>query len=301
MTGFKLKYDTSGVDRTKSATLPPEPGAYRMKITEASHVPAKGTNGEHLLFVVRMLENDVQGKGKNYGFWDRVYLTEASAWRVDQYLVAVGQDTTKKAKGTMTEATFLNKDVTGRVISGTYEGAYRPELKAVFPPMALGDDDEDDAEDGDEDDEDGAANEPDEPDDDEEEDDEDDEEEDDEEDEGDEPEDTYEYLNGMDRAALKQLLIAEGIVFKVVKSTTDDAIRTAIIAALSAKSGSAADADEEDEDEEEDDDASEAPDYSSWDREKLVAELKERKLSIKGNNAEKIARLRESDEDPFSE
>ena len=147
--GLKIKYDSTKVDRSKDNGEPPKPGVYRMTIKEASHVPPKDGKDAYIQFIVRIKD----GSSKGYGFWDRVSLGESSAWKLDQYIqAALSIDTSKKSKGSIDIADFLNADVMGRVKHDTYEGEYRPKLAAVLPYQS--DEDEDDEDEDDEDDED---------------------------------------------------------------------------------------------------------------------------------------------------
>jgi len=256
---FTLKYDSTKVDRSKGPVEPPAPGVYRMVVQSANHVPAKDGSNEYIEIVSRMAENDAEGKGKGYGFWDRVWLTEASAWRLDQWLAAVGIDTEKKAKGSFSDKTFLGKEVRGKVNSDYYNGDYKPKLGFVTAYVAA-DDDEDLEEDEDE----ILAEEPEDEDFEEDEDDE--EVEEDDEDEEEDEDEADDGLAALDRNALKVILKNEGGTLKVVRSTTDDDIRAAIRAGRV---------------EEEDD---EEINYEAMSRDELTAELKNRGLSIKGTS-----------------
>lgn len=146
--GLKIKYDSTKVDRSKDNGEPPKPGVYRMTIKEASHVPPKDGKDAYIQFIVRIKD----GSSKGYGFWDRVSLGESSAWKLDQYIqAALSIDTSKKSKGSIDIADFLNADVMGRVKHDTYEGEYRPKLAAVLPYQS--DEDEEDDDDSEDDDE----------------------------------------------------------------------------------------------------------------------------------------------------
>jgi len=281
----KIKYDSSEVDRSKSAVEPPNPGIYKMIIREVKHYPAKDGKDPYLEFVVRMDQDDSNGKGKGYGFWDRVTLNKASAWKLDQYLMsALGIDTTKKAKGDFDPAQFVNKEIRGQVKSEYYEEQYKPKLGTVYSPQNVDDDDdedfdEDEVDEIEEDVEDEVE-------------DEELEEDDEEEFEDEDEEEAPHFLDGLTRDALKAVIKAENLQIKVLKSMTDDDLRRAIKDVLPEP--------DEEEDEEEDDETA-APDYESWSREAVVAELKKRGLAVTGNVAAKIARLRANDDDPFEE
>lgn len=274
--GFKIKYDTTNVDRSKKEIKPPKPGIYKMKITEVKIGESNG--GDPMLtFVVRMQENKSAKESKGYGFWDRVTLTEAAAWKLDQYLVAIGIDTTKKKKGTLDADKFLNVEVMGRVKSGMYDGAYSPELAAVLP---MPDDDDDDDEDDDDDDEDSDDDDSDDDDEDDEDEDEDDEDEDEEDDDDDDDDDDDEDDDDDDDEPEPE----------PVKKKSKAAAAPAPAKKAKAAPAPAAPAKK-----------ARKPKYEDMDLEDLRAEAKRRGLPTKGSQSAVIARLRTNDEDPFSE
>jgi cobalamin biosynthesis protein CobT len=272
--GFKIKYDSSKVDRSKQGgnIPPPQPGLYRMKIAEVKQGETKG--GDTMLtFVVRMNDTGKKGKAhKGYGFWDNVVMNEASAWKLDQYLQAIGIDTEKKKRGAVSDTDFINKEVMGRVKSDTYDGEYRPKLASVFPLPE--DDEEEDEDEGDEDfddeDEDEIEDDEDDEDSDDDEDDEDDEDEEDEEDEEEEDEDDEEEEDEEEEE--------EAPPAKPKKSASKPAPKPA------AKPK-----------------AKRPPKYEDMEIEDLRAECKSRGLSTKGTKTALVARLRTNDEDPFSD
>lgn len=148
---MKLKYDSSEVDRSKSGDfVPPKPGLYRLKISEIKVEDIEGGE-KRLVIVSRMMDNDSEGHGKGYGFWDRITLNKASAWKLDQYLqAALGIDTENKAKGTFDTDALLNKEIMGRVKHDTWDGEYSPKLGSVFPAVESdGDPDDEDPDEGD--------------------------------------------------------------------------------------------------------------------------------------------------------
>lgn len=140
---MKLKYNSKEVDRSKDAgsgpMIPPKPGVYRMKITEAKY-EAESKQGERVVFVLRQEQKDGDGNGLNYGYWDYVALT--TDWKVDQYLQAVGFDTETNESGEFdVPRDFVGKTVMGRVAAEMYEGQARAKLKRVLPYIAGDDDD----------------------------------------------------------------------------------------------------------------------------------------------------------------
>jgi SAP domain len=264
--GFKIKYNSSGVDRTKGNNgIPPNPGIYLMTIKGVKYRKDKND----LEFIVRVKGGDHKG----YGFWDYVSLGEASDWKVDQYLQAIGVDTVNKPKGTIDIEQFLNQDVMGRVKAGSWNGEPRPELAAVLPVPA--DFDEDEEDDDDEDDDEGE-------DDDEEDDSDDDEEDDDDEDDEDSDDDDEEDDEDDDEDD-------EDDEPEPPKKSTKKAAAPA--AKPAAKKAAAAPAAKK----------TRKKNYDDMELEDLKAECTKRGLNAKGNKSAIIARLRANDDDPFSE
>lgn len=131
----KIKYNTSGVDRSKDGDfVPPKPGVYPMKIETATFEKAnKDHPVDRVVFVLRQEVEDPEGNGKGYGFWKYVNLDEASAWVMDMFLRAIGIDTESNPAGEVDTKTFENKQVLGRVKSDYYGEEYRPKLGRVMP------------------------------------------------------------------------------------------------------------------------------------------------------------------------
>lgn len=203
----------------------------------------------------------VEGEGKGYRI--HTYLipdSEAAKWKWHSFLIAVGLMSEKKLKGELnTDRPQDLPHVMLRTKNETYEGTERSKENGIFPLA----DDSPEAEEPED------AEEP---------------------DEGEEEEDGID-LEELDRVALKKLIKDEGLEIKVLKSMSDDDLRSAIAEAM----GVAGDDEEEEE-------GGDAEDYNSWGIPDLKGELESRGLKTTGPKPQLVKRLEESDEaDPFAE
>lgn len=293
--GFKIKYNSADVDRSKSGGgVPPNPGLYLGTIKGVKY----RKDNDDIEFIVRIKTGDHKG----YGFWEYVNQGPLSAWKMDQYIAAaLGIDTIKKPKGTIDIDDFLNKDVMMRVKAGSYNGMPKPELAQVMPVPSDFDEDSEDEEEGEE--EEGASDEEEETEpadsgEDEEEGAEDGDEEDDFDTLGEEADtgdavsiarltelagendlDPDEYDTWAELAlALEEALSEEDPPAPTKKAA---AKKTAPAPKAAAKK--------------------KAKDYEEMDPDDLKAECTTRGISAKGNKSAIIARLRANDDDPFSD
>lgn len=127
---MKIKYNSTGVDRDRAGGgKAPKPGLYKAKISDVIYHADKGEQGQ-MEVVLRMEENDAEGNGKGYGFWDHVGLHVD--WKVDQYVVVALGDKAKK-KGEIDTDKLKGTDCLIRVKSEYYNDEYRPKVAGVFP------------------------------------------------------------------------------------------------------------------------------------------------------------------------
>jgi hypothetical protein len=280
----KIKYDVSDVEDVTEGKQAPV-GIYRAKVRSVEG-PVKSSNGNTMLVVAYDLTHDAAGKkvpsGKE-GFapiWDRP-LTDhdhpfvQAKWR--QFLLAFGL----KPKGVLDTDKIVGKSVQLKLKSDTDDGGdYRPRIGKI---MALAEV------------EDGGAEEPPEeieP-----------EEEEEEAAEVEAEEEDGIDLDTLDRAELKKLIKEEELEIKVLKSMSDDDIRSKIADAMGAEDEEEEEAEAEEEEAEEEADADAGEDYTSWSVEKLKAEVKEREIEMpkgSGLKGKLVNALREDDGDePF--
>jgi hypothetical protein len=321
----KVKFNVKGVEK-RSGDLDPIPkGVYDAEIESCTVNKPEGK--DERIEVVYVITGPEQ-KGRK--LFEYINLeSEEGAWRVRQFLEAVGLVTDKKETGSFEPEKLVGTSVKVRVTHQAdkragHEGEISSRAGAVWAP---GSDEDEDAEDLDED-----ADEPDDDDDDDEVDldeldrkelkalikeqeleikvsksmsdqdirdaiaealgEEDEDEPDDEDDEDDEDDDEVD-LDELDRVELKKLIKDQELGISVKKSMSDDDVRKAIAEALS----------DDDDDEDEDDD--EEQDYNDLSVEDLRATCKERGLSGKGSKKVLVKRLEKDDEaskdgkDPF--
>lgn len=151
----KLKFNVSDSDPAKATGSnfdPPPAGTYQARIDELT--VGQSRNGKEMLTVVYEITD---GKHKGKKVWDRI-VTEV-AWKLDQFLQAVGVATARKRKGEVDLEDLVGERVTMTVRQGEYNGNPTAEVARVVAPADeddLDDDDEDleEDEDLDEDDED---------------------------------------------------------------------------------------------------------------------------------------------------
>jgi hypothetical protein len=132
----KLKYNAKAIDRSKDDLTPPKAGVWPMVVESCVH--EKDNN--RLVLVARMLENDSDGAGKGYGFWEYLSLSGNADWKIDQWVQALlGIDTESKDEVEFDPKNFVNKKFRGRVKADWYDKEdgngpqYRPKLGKPFP------------------------------------------------------------------------------------------------------------------------------------------------------------------------
>jgi hypothetical protein len=141
----KIKYDSTEVDRSKEGDfVAPKPGVYRMKIESCTY-EEESSQGPRIVVMARMDQNDADGNGNGYGFWDYVGLK--TDWKVDQWLQAIGFDTEDDPEGEFDTSDFVGKTIMGRVKEdyftrdGEDHPTYKPKLARALP-FVEGDDEE---------------------------------------------------------------------------------------------------------------------------------------------------------------
>jgi len=146
----KLKYDVSGSDPEKAkgggAFVPPQPGVYKAKINEIDQTESKAGNP-----MLKVTSKVTDKKFNGALLFDYIVLNEASEWKLDQFLQAMGIATTKKRKGSVDLDELIGKGFKVRVKGETYNDEYQARVGAYL----LFDEDQDDDidEDGGEDEE----------------------------------------------------------------------------------------------------------------------------------------------------
>lgn len=205
-----VKFDVSKTDPKDALAGGGEqakPGVYKAKVV--SLVPGhKQTDGKPDKSQPR-LEVQVQiMKGRKPSkfaiLYDYIAFSEASQWKLDQFLQTFGLASTKKRKGQFKTESIVGKEFRLRVKGDTYEGEYKAKVGAYMPLDEDEDDDEFDDDDELEEDDEEEIDDDDLDDDDEEDDDEND---DDDDDDGDEEDGEYteEGLGEMSLSELKEV------------------------------------------------------------------------------------------------
>lgn len=153
----KIKYDVSGEDhdRAASGANAPKPGWYNARIKSCASGFAKDDSGKsdksrpriELVYEIR----DKKYRGAQV--YDYISLLEASKWKLDQFLQAVGIKTSKKEKGTFDTDDVQGTDVKLRVRGDTYNDEYRAKVGRVASADAETDEDDEEEEETDEEEE----------------------------------------------------------------------------------------------------------------------------------------------------
>lgn len=283
----RVKYDVRGVESSGGTPLPP--GVYNAKITQADVTKPEGKD-QRIEVILEVVNSEKENNGKK--LYEYINLeSDAAKWKLKEYLEALGEggDT-----GSFDTDDHLNKVIGVKTIVRPADEARGFDARAAVRRMFAIDEKlrngaSAPAEDLDEPDAEPAAEvEP-------------------EADEGEEL--TWEELNGMSRAELKQLNKDEQVGIAVKKSHTDDDLRR-LIAEFFELPPLAADEPEEDEEEDDeepeaeaeaeteaetDDSAGDDDDYDEWSEADLKEELSQRSLSVKGSKKVLIGRLRRDD------
>ncbi len=258
----KVKYDVTGVE-SGGRGAPPPPGMYIGKLVECTGpAPSKAGNDQ-----LTCKYEITRGDAKGYPLWDYVGFADNQAWKLRQFLEAMGIVTAKKEKGQMDTGKVIGTEVQIRLKHEMYNDEPQARIASVLPMPEEDDEDEDDLD----------------PDDEAEDDD----------DEGAGDEYTYEDLAEMDLDDLKGVIKEEELGIRVTAKSKVATVLAKVMAAL--------DIEEPDDDEDDEDDDEEDADYEEWEVSELKDELKERGLKATGAKKALIARLEAHDEedDPF--
>lgn len=294
MTIIKFDVSDSDPEKAQASGKPPKPGIYKAKVKECKEGFAKGENGKpdkekrriEVIFTIS------EGKHKGFPLYDYISFGEASKWKLDQFLQALGFADTKKRKGQFDTTKVIGMEVQLRVKNELYNGDDTAKIGAILPPVA-DDDDEDEIED----DEDEELEDDEEVEDDEDEDedeDEDDDSEDEEDDEEDEDEDDSDDEDDEDEDEEEEPAPVKGKKAKPAPAPAP-AKKKAAPAPEPAKKKAKAKPEPEPEDDED------VPDYDEWSLPDLKEECETRGLKAVGSKTQLITRLRKFDaEDPFA-
>lgn len=141
---MKVKFDVSGSDPKdafKGGAEPPKPGVYKGKIVDCKVGAKQGDPDAKRLEVTIEIIDDKKYKGAR--LYDYIAFSEASQWKMDQFLQVLGITSKSKRKGTFDTDDVVGEVVKIRVAGDTYNGEYRAKL-AAYLPGGKDDDDEDD-------------------------------------------------------------------------------------------------------------------------------------------------------------
>jgi hypothetical protein len=284
-----VKFDVSGSDPADATRdfEPPKPGVYKAKVAEINPGFSRDDDGKpdksrpRLEVVYRIQDK----KYANAPVWDYLSFSDASQWKLDQFLQAVGISSKTKRKGEFdTDKVAGKKIVKVRIIGETRNGAYRARVGGVFKYNKDDDEELDSEEDVDEEVEDEDVDDTEEEDETEESEDED---TDEEEDESPDLDSLGAEADEGDDAAAEQLTaMAEDNELDPDEYATWAELATAIQEAEGGGEG-------------EDEDDSDG--YDDMSLKELKEELESRDLKTTGSKAALVKRLRENDEseDPF--
>ena len=281
-----IKFDVSGSD-PKAAFAgggkQPTPGVYTVKLKDCKPGFRKGDNGQPDKTAPRLeITAEIQDKKfKGSLLYDYISFSEASQWKMDQFLQVLGLASTSKRKGSFDTAKVVGKKVKVRVTGDTYNGEYRGKLNAYLP-----DDEADGVEDDAEDEETEEEEESEESEDSEEE-----------EEDGPDYDALGEAADEDDETAIDTLT---GLAEEAGLDPEDYETWAELATALSEAEPEEEEAEEESEEEESEDDDDEVPPYSEWSLADLKAEIENRGLEATGKKSALVAALEADDEeDPF--
>jgi len=279
----RVKYDVRGVESSGGTPLPP--GVYNAKITQADVTKPEGKD-QRIEVILEVINSEKENNGKK--LYEYINLeSDAAKWKLKEYLEALGEGTDT---GSFDTDDHLNKVIGVKTIVRPADEARGFDARAAVRRMFAIDESlrngaSAPAEDLDDEPATPAAEQV-------------------TEDDGEEL--TWDELNGMDRAALKQLNKDEQVGIAVKKSMTDDDLRAAIaqffeLPPLVEEEEAEEDEEEDEEPEaeaeaaEEDEAAGDEDDYDEWSDADLKEELSQRSLSTKGSKKVLIGRLRRDD------
>lgn len=248
-----VKYNVKGVEAGQDFDTPIPVNVYKARIVECVEGQSKSSGNDMLTVTLEIATGDWKGRK----LWDYIVLNDASAWKLRQFLEAVGiVGNGKKEQGTFDPQAIVGTLLQVRVRHQTDEefGTRAKVGSLSAMPEGVDEDVLDDEE---------------EPED---------------EDEAEEEDIGIEDLEAMDRDELEELVEENDLEIRVTKRTSDEKLRERITEALGLE------AEEEGEDEE-----AEAEDYSGWSVPDLKTELKARDLSPAGTKATLIKKLEKDD------
>lgn len=132
-----VKFDVSGSDPEKATTdfTPPKPGVYTAKILACTPGHTDNDKTRPRLEVTIVI---TAKEYKDARVYDYIGLTPASAWKLDQFLQALGLADKKKRKGQFDTAKVLNKTLKVRIKGDNYNDEYRAKIGAY---LGVGSDD----------------------------------------------------------------------------------------------------------------------------------------------------------------
>ena len=249
----RIKYNVEGVE---SGRTPPKPGTYKAKVHSLTHRDQDGKNDIEVVLEI------TDGKYKGSRLWSYVGLGEASAWKMAEFVLALG----KGKKGFVDTEKDVGKKLGITVTADEWKGEYRARVSKFLTADSM-EDDEDEGEDLDTDDEDL--------------DDEDDEESDEDEDESDEDEDDEEDEPAPPPTKARKpgtQKVGGKKAAKVVEPEPEED-----------------EEDEEDDSEDEEESDEEPEDYEAWSEDELREELESRGMSTRGSKKALIARIQKDD------
>jgi hypothetical protein len=147
---MKLKFDVSASDPAKATGSnfePPPAGTYNCRIDETTMGTTR--KGDQMITAVYEI---IDGQHKGKKLWDRIVLTKAAEWKLDQFLQALGVASSKKRKGVLDLEEIVGERLTVKVKQGEYNGNPTAEVDRVSAAADSDDlDDYDEDEDDDED------------------------------------------------------------------------------------------------------------------------------------------------------
>jgi hypothetical protein len=128
-----LKYDVSGVDPEGVVFEAPTPGVYRARTEQLEIVPTR--NGDDMLKVrFKLTKGNSDGKFKGAVVFENIVIGEASEWKLDQFLQAVGLTDGKRRKGVLdTDQPQKLPELLLRIKNETYEGERQAKVAAMLP------------------------------------------------------------------------------------------------------------------------------------------------------------------------
>lgn len=278
----KFKYDVSGEEHELRKPIEiPEKRIWIIRVKEVLLEQPKGKDARLKI----TYQIDEAGPSKGYQMYEYINLVQKNVkWKLDEFLLAVGIDTTTKEQGELDTDKLQGKRLRARIIHEEgNDGVVRGRARSVF---ALGDEDEADSDQSEPEDEEVVVD--------------------------DTPADAEETVDesevdwdalgeaadGEDSDAMETL-----VAYAEAAGVDPDEFPTwAELAALLANGGSNDEPEAEAEATPEADpgEGGEGDDYDTWELDDLRSELKNRELTATGPKSALVARLRANDANPFA-